>query len=156
MWSLWDGIGSYLESCRHFFKHPQPLWVKVFPSWTRLLAELDFVKHFSCRLITKGLHSGRGFLENKRFFTCGTLKKQLKNRWTCVVRTDIRHPYYKGSPLCDHGNLFFFNVPQVKNRLFPTKPLPVCKPLRLVQFGQESCPAGKYLWLEKLRTADEI
>ena len=38
--SLWDGSGSSLESCRHFFMHPQPLWVKVFPSWTRLLAEL--------------------------------------------------------------------------------------------------------------------
>ena len=41
VWSLWDGSGSSFESCRHFFKHPQPLWVKVFPSWTRLLAELD-------------------------------------------------------------------------------------------------------------------
>ena len=34
----------------------------------------------------------------------------------------------------------FFKVPQVKNRLFPRKPLPLCKPLRFVQFGQESCP----------------
>ena len=41
VWSLWNGSGSSIESCRHFFKHPQPLWVKVFPSWTRLLAELD-------------------------------------------------------------------------------------------------------------------
>ena len=41
VWSLLDGSGSSIESCRHFFKHPQPLWVKVFPSWTRLLAELD-------------------------------------------------------------------------------------------------------------------
>ena len=30
----------------------------------------------------------------------------------------------------------------MKNRLFPTNPLPLCKPLRFVQFGQESCPAG--------------
>ena len=27
----------------------------------------------------------------------------------------------------------------MKNRLFPTNPLPLCKPLRFVQFGQESC-----------------
>ena len=41
------------------------------------------------------------------------------------------------------------------NRLFPRKPLPLCKPLRFVQFRQESCPAGEYLCLEKLRAADE-
>ena len=43
-------------------------------------------------------------------------------------------------------HLFFFltsTVPQVKNCLFPTKPLPLCKPLRFVQFSQESCPAGE-------------
>ena len=38
---------------------------------------------------------------------------------------------------------FFFLVPQVKNRLFPRKPLPLCKLLRFVQLGQESCPAGE-------------
>ena len=28
----------------------------------------------------------------------------MKNRWTRVVRTAIGYPYYKGSPLCNHGN----------------------------------------------------
>ena len=41
--------------------------------------------------------------------------------------------------------IVFFKVPQVKNRLFPRNPLPLCKPLRFVQFDQESCPAGEYL-----------
>ena len=52
------------------------------PNWTNL----------------KGLHSGRGFLGNKRFFTRGTSKNKWKNRWTLVVRTAIVYPYYKGSP----------------------------------------------------------
>ena len=32
------------------------------------------------------------------------LKKQVKNRWILVVRTAIGYPYYKDSPLRDHGN----------------------------------------------------
>ena len=68
VWSLWDGNGSSIESCRHFLKHPQLLReMKVFPSWTRLLPELDNLN---------GLHSGRGYVGNKRFFTCGTLKNK--------------------------------------------------------------------------------
>ena len=43
---------------------------------------------------------------------------------------------------------FFFEVPQVKNRVFPRKALPLHKQLRLVQFGQESYPAGEYLQLK--------
>ena len=35
------------------------------------------------------------------------------------------------------------------------RPLPLCKPLRFVQFGREDCPAGEYLWLDMLRAADE-
>ena len=30
--------------------------------------------------------------------------QQVKNRWTREVKTAIAYPYYKGSPLCDHGN----------------------------------------------------
>ena len=51
--------------------------------------------------------------------------------------------------------VFFWKVPQVKNCLFPTKPLPLCKPVRFVDFGREVCPAGEYLGLDKLRAADE-
>ena len=52
------------------------------PNWTNL----------------KGLQSGRGFVGNKRFFTCGTSKNNRKNRSTLVLRTAIGYPYYKGSP----------------------------------------------------------
>ena len=37
----------------------------------------------------------------------------------------------------------------------PKKPLSLCKPLRFVQFVQEVCPGGEYLWLDMLRAADE-
>ena len=60
-------------------------------------------------------------------------------RGTLVIGIAYGFPYYKGSAIF----YLFFEVLQVKNRLFPTKPLPLCKPLRLVQFGQESCPAGE-------------
>ena len=52
-------------------------------------------------------------------------------------------------------HLFFF-VPQVKNRLFPRKPLPLYNPLRFVQFGQESCPAGEYLHSERLWMLEKV
>ena len=61
-------------------------------------------------------------------------------RGTLVVGIAYGCPYYKGSAIF---SLVFFKVPQVKNRLFPRKPQPLCKPLRFVQFGQESCPAGE-------------
>ena len=55
----------------------------------------------------------------------------------------------------------------MKNRLFPTKPLPLRKPFRLVQFGQESfprfvqfgqesCPAGEYLHSERLWMLEKV
>ena len=40
-------------------------------------------------------------------------------------------PYYKSSAIFH----LFCKVPQVKNCLFPEKLLPLCKPLRFVQFG---------------------
>ena len=40
--------------------------------------------------------------------------------------------------------LIFCEVPQVKNRLFRLKPLPLYQPLRFVQFGQKI--AEKYSW----------
>ena len=46
-------------------------------------------------------------------------------------------------------------VAQGKNRLFPTKPLPLCRPLRFIEFGREVCRAGEYLWLDMLRDACE-
>ena len=52
-------------------------------------------------------------------------------------------------------SLFFFLVLQVKNRLFSTYPLPLCKPLWFVQFGLEVCPAAEYLCLKKQKAADE-
>ena len=53
------------------------LLLKVFPSWTRLLAELEGYSpagQYSWPNWTnlEDLHSGREFLGNKRFFTCGT------------------------------------------------------------------------------------
>ena len=51
------------------------------------------------------------------------------------------------------GQASFFSLMQYS--LFPTKPLPLCKPLRFVQFDQESCPAGGITFLGKLRAADE-
>ena len=62
----------------------------------------------------------------------------------------------------------------MKNRLFPRNPLPLCKPLRFVQFGQESCvqfgqqeswfvqfgqescPAGEYLHSERLWMLEKV
>ena len=62
----------------------------------------------------------------------------VTQRDTLVVGMTYGYPYYMG-PAIFH---LFFKVPQVKNRVFPTKPLPLSKPLRFVQFGQESCPDG--------------
>ena len=65
-------------------------------------------------------------------------------RGTLEVGIAYGYPYYKGSAIF---SLVFFQVPQVKNRLFPTNSSPLCKPLRIV-FGQKSCPAGEYLQLK--------
>ena len=62
-----------------------------------------------------------------------------------------------GCPYYESPGIFRLvcKVPEVKNCLFPRKPLPLCKPLRFVEFGREVCPAGEYLWLDMLRAADE-
>ena len=47
-----------------------------------------------------------------------------------------------------YGSIHTINGVQmvIWDRLFHVyKALPLCKPLRFVQFGQESCPAGEYL-----------
>ena len=53
----------------------------------------------------------------------------------------------------------------MKNRLFPTNPLPLCKASRfgqfglesrLIQFGQEFCPAGEYLLSERLWMLEKV
>ena len=49
----------------------------------------------------------------------------------------------------------FCKVTQVKNCLFPSKPLSLCRTLRFVKFGREVCLAGKYLCLDMLRAADK-
>ena len=63
-------------------------------------------------------------------------------RGTLVLGIAYGCSYYKGPAIF---SLVFFEVPQAKNCSFPTKPLPLCKPYRFVQLGQESCPAGEYL-----------
>ena len=73
----------------------------------------------------------------------------VTQRGTLVVGIAYGYPYYKGSAIF---SLVFFQVSQVKNRLFPTKPLPLCKPIRIVQFGQESRPAGENLQLKNKKT----
>ena len=55
------------------------------------------------------------------------------------------HPYRKGN----FKNVFRINLNFIKTK----KPLPLCKPLRFVQFGREE--AGEYLWLAMQRPADE-
>ena len=79
-----------------------------------------------------------------------------------VLRIAYGCPEYKG-PAIFH---LFCKVPLVKNRLFPTKPLPLYKALmfvqfeqevwRFVQFGQESCPAGEYLHSEQLWMLEKV
>ena len=53
-----------------------------------------------------GLHRGRWLLGNKRFFTCGTLETSEKSLDPCSKDSHslIGYPYYKDSPLRDHGN----------------------------------------------------
>ena len=60
-------------------------------------------------------------------------------RGTLVVGIAYGCPYYKGSAIF---SLVFLSTTS-ENRLIPRKPLPLCKPLRFVQFGQESWPAGE-------------
>ena len=57
-------------------------------------------------------------------------------------------PYYKNPAIF----YLFCKVPQVKNCLFPTNPLPLRKALSC---GQKICSAGEYLWLDVLKGADE-
>ena len=59
-WIICVDAQSWTALFRAFSSHRQPSasLTKLLPSWTRLLAGL------TC------LHSGRGFLRNKRFFTC--------------------------------------------------------------------------------------
>ena len=45
-------------------------------------------------------------------------------------------PYYKGSAIF---SLVFFLSTTSEKSFFSAKTLPLCKPLRFVQFGQESC-----------------
>ena len=77
-------------------------------------------------------------------------------------------PYYTGPAIF----YLFFKVPQVKNRLFPTNPLPQCKLLTFVQsanslveglsnttksfVSQESCPTGEYLHSEQLWMLEKV
>ena len=82
---------------------------------------------------------------------CTVLISAVKQRGALVVRIAYGCPYYKG-PAIFH---LFRKVSQVKNCLFAGNPLPLCKPLRFVQFGLEVCPAGEYLWSDMLRAADE-
>ena len=63
----------------------------------------------------------------------------VTQRGTLVVGIAYGCPYYTGSAIFH----LFFKVPQVKNRLFPTNPLPLCNHSSIVQFGQESCPPQK-------------
>ena len=52
----------------------------------------------------KGLHSGRGFVGNKRFFTCGTSKKTSEKSLNPCSKDSHRLSLLQGFPLCDHGN----------------------------------------------------
>ena len=60
-------------------------------------------------------------------------------RGTLVVGIAYGCPYHKGSAIF---HLFFLSTTSEKS-FIPRNPLPLCKPLRFVQFGQESCPAGE-------------
>ena len=53
----------------------------------------------------------------------------VTQRGALVVGIVYGCPYYTGTAVFH----LFFKVPQVKNRLFPTNPLPLCKPIRFVQ-----------------------
>ena len=83
------------------------------------------------------------FAINRKFPTSLTSDKydfRGHTRGTLVVGIAYGYPYCKGSAIF---SFVYFKYHLVKNCLFPTKPLPLCKPLRFVQFGQESCPAGE-------------
>ena len=59
-------------------------------------------------------------------------------RRTLIVGIAYGCPYYKGTAIFS----LVFTSTTSENRLFPRKPLPLCKPIRFVQLGQESCPDG--------------
>ena len=62
----------------------------------------------------------------------------VTQRETLVVGIAYDCPYYTG-PAIFH---LFFKVPRVKNRLFPTNLLPLCKPLRFVQSAKSLVQLG--------------
>ena len=111
---------------------------------------------------------------------CSVLISVLTCKGALVIRIALGCLYYK-SPAIFH---LFCKVPQVKNHLFPEKPLPLCKPAKYVQFDQEICSIQfnlfvrlssisrnltpiknnnnkyphaqiEYVWLDMLKGADE-
>ena len=62
----------------------------------------------------------------------------VTQRAALVVGIAYGCPYYTG-PAIFH---FFFKVPQMRNRLFPTKPLPLHKSLRFVQSAKSFIQLG--------------
>ena len=109
------------------------------PNWTNLLAELDE---------PLGLDQRQRLCREETIFHLWYLKKQVKKSLNPCSKDSHRLSLLQGFPLYDHGNHNrqvwrpSWSTPG-KNRLFPSKPLPLCKPLRFVQFGQESCPVGE-------------
>ena len=73
---------------------------------------------------------------------CYIAVDMLHSLTICHIAADMLHSAAQYVIICTELDSAV-SRPQVKNRLFPRKPLPLCKPLRFVQFGQESCPAGE-------------
>ena len=103
------------------------------------------------RLTASGSCSDFPGVDHEGRQACTVLISVVTQRGALVVRITYGCPYYK-SPA---NFRLFCKVPEVKNCLFPREPLPLCKPLKFVQFGLEVFPAGEYLWLDILRAADE-
>ena len=72
-------------------------------------------------------------------------------RGALVLRIAYGCPKYKSLTIFH----LFCEVPQMKNCLFPIKPLPLCKQLRFVQFGQEVAEKYGTIGFDMLRAADE-
>ena len=156
-----NAVQSWTALFRAFSSHRQPsaIFSKVFPAeqtswpnWQTLMActEAD------------------ALVGNKRFFHLWYFRNKWKSRWILEVRTAIDYPYYKDSPLRDHGNqnctilmsfmvdswealstskiqrLFhlFLKYHKWKNRLFPTKPSASVQAIKVCQLGQDVCSAG--------------